>query len=128
MTTLIACGLPSLLCEGVGGLSETELRTDLRNRGLPTKDLNHKQMQKAMQQWLSLSQEKEIPYAILIWTSNLIWTSLIALDCLDCALAGKGDSERDPKMDLEPNMDLPLACSCSPRRPNLFPTGTPSSS
>ena len=25
-------------------------------------------------------------------------------------LAGKGDSVRDPKMDLEPNMDLPLAC------------------
>jgi hypothetical protein len=74
---------PLLFPTGIGGLSETELRTDLRNRGLPTKDLNHKQMQKAMEQWLSLSQEKEIPYAILPLEPNLelLDWPLIALDC-----------------------------------------------
>jgi len=57
--------------EGVGGLSEAELKADLRNRGLPTTALSREAMQGALKQWVGLSQVKEIPYSLLILTNMM---------------------------------------------------------
>lgn len=60
-----------IMWESVDSHSFDELRTDLRNRGLPTMALSKPQMIETLNHWLSLSQKKEIPYTLLILTNML---------------------------------------------------------
>ena len=60
-----------IMWEGVDTLRESELRQDLRARGLPTKSLGPDQMRTTLTDWLSLSQKKEIPYTLLILMNML---------------------------------------------------------
>ena len=60
-----------IMWEGVDSHSFDELRTDLRNRGLPTMALSKPQMVERLNKWLVLSQKKEIPYTLLILTNML---------------------------------------------------------
>ena len=60
-----------ILWEGLDALSERELKEDLRERGLPTKNLDKEAMREALENWLALSQKKEIPYTLLILTNML---------------------------------------------------------
>ena len=49
-----------ILWEGLHTLSEAELTADLRARGLPTSKLDVEQMRSALDDWLKLSQVKEV--------------------------------------------------------------------
>jgi len=60
-----------ILWEGVHSLSDKELVTDLRHRGLPTAHMDAIEMREALENWLKLSQVRELPYSLLIMTNML---------------------------------------------------------
>ena len=60
-----------ILWEGVETLQESELKQDLRARGVPTAALSKAQMRETLANWLALSQKKEIPYTLLILMNML---------------------------------------------------------
>ena len=60
-----------IMWEGTETLSAKELKQDLRDRGLPTAALDGRGMRTALDNWLALSQKKEIPYTLLILMNML---------------------------------------------------------
>lgn len=60
-----------IMWEGVDTLSQKELQADLRARGLPTLGLTHSQLRESLRDWILLSNQKEIPYSLLILTNML---------------------------------------------------------
>jgi len=55
-----------IMWEGVESLSSEELRAALRARGMPTRNLDDKQMQDVLREWVQLSQNQEIPSCLLL--------------------------------------------------------------
>jgi len=55
-----------IMWEGIGSLTQDELKQAMRARGIPTKNLDKQQMQAAMQEWLQMSQNREIPNCLLM--------------------------------------------------------------
>jgi len=88
-----------ILWEGVHTLRETELRNDLRARGIPTHGLDVPQMRLALSDWLVLSKQREIAYSLLILTNMLRFAQL-----RDDQQLVQEDSE-----DLKPQLDIDAA-------------------
>ena len=57
--------------EGVGSLTRDELLAAMRARGLPSAGLGQAQMAAALQEWLQLSQNREIPSVLLLLSNAL---------------------------------------------------------
>ena len=56
---------------GPATLNESELKVEMRARGLPTSALTADQMRDTLDNWLALSQKKEVPYTLLILMNML---------------------------------------------------------
>lgn len=55
-----------IMWEGVESLTAEELHAALRARGMPTRNLDEKQMQAVLREWVQLSQNQEIPSCLLL--------------------------------------------------------------
>jgi len=55
-----------IMWEGVGSLTDDELRAALRNRGLPSIGMSEDAMRRSLQEWLQVSQSDEIPNSLLL--------------------------------------------------------------
>ncbi|EOD21372.1 hypothetical protein EMIHUDRAFT_444486 [Emiliania huxleyi CCMP1516] len=60
-----------IMWEGVGSLTRDELLAAMRARGLPSAGLGQAQMAAALQEWLQLSQNREIPSVLLLLSNAL---------------------------------------------------------